>query len=128
MGAERRPECWHIAWAAYREAEWLYKDVPIPESASEWTDLRRWAKGFIARNGNKPCGEDEEYKILSTLTDSRYGKVCRYLDEHREAQVEWPVVECQTPDTADLQAAAMRVLLTQPNRVMIQVGYIGNTS
>ena len=122
---DRRPECWHIAWAAYRESEWLYDDLPIPETASEWTELRRWAKRFINRHHDSLSNNDETYRLLPTIKDSRYGAICRYLDSHNNAKIEWPITDCQAPDTAELRAAAMKALLKWPNRVMNQIGYIG---
>ena len=68
---------------------------------------------------------DETYNLLPTITDSRYGAICRYLDSHNDARIEWPILDYPAPDTPELRAAAMKALLKQPNRVINQIDYIG---
>ena len=118
--AQNRTECWHIVWSVYRETNWLYQDLPYPETAMEWIDLRRWAKRYIGRHGKTPNEYAETYRALKDATGTQYGDICHYLDAHEAAQLDWPIPECPRPDTPELRTAAMRMLLMQPDRVMSQ--------
>jgi hypothetical protein len=106
---EGRPDCWIVAWLAYREAGWDVPGMAQPVSAAEWIALRRWAKNFAHRQRSGAAGKSSRYTQLLDMDRALVADTVAALDWPEKAAGLWPH-ESPAPITRELRAEAIAAL------------------
>ena len=106
---EGRPDCWIVAWLAYREAGWDVPDMAQPVAAAEWIALRRWAKNFVHRQLSRAGEMNSRYTQLLGMDRGLIADTVAALDSPEKAAGLWPH-ESPAPVTKELRAEVIAAL------------------
>ena len=103
-------KCWLAVWYAFREKGHV-QDLPPPQAAHEWTNLRRWARGFIKAHSNVT---GNPYNVIYDAHPDDILSVVHYLDDPNNTV--WPLSTISAPLTVPEIALCIAALAPRIDR------------
>jgi len=104
-------KCWLTVWYAYREKGYV-QDLPPPQAAHEWTNLRRWARNFIKAHSNVT---GNPYNVIYDAHPDDILGVVHYLDDPQSTV--WPLSTVSAPLTIPETALCIAALAPRIDRL-----------